>query len=165
MSSKKKATAISLPLSRTAKIMTSAVGVDGVNQDIVALATKATEIFLTDFARRAHELSSSNVLEYDDIQRLVQDDPRYDFLIDTTPKKIKFSEALELIEANKKKISEQFPSTVKQQPQNPLESPVQTKSPPPSLTGSTEFNQSAEDTSMSVIQSGVEQDVSFDETT
>lgn len=40
--SKKKATAISLPLSRTAKIMTSAVGVESVNQDIVALATKAT---------------------------------------------------------------------------------------------------------------------------
>lgn len=40
--SKKKATAISLPLSRTAKIMTSAVGVESVNHDIVALATKAT---------------------------------------------------------------------------------------------------------------------------
>lgn len=40
--SKKKATAISLPLGRTAKIMTSAVGVESVNRDIVALATKAT---------------------------------------------------------------------------------------------------------------------------
>lgn len=40
--SKKKATATSLPLSRTAKIMNSAVGVESVNPDIVALATKAT---------------------------------------------------------------------------------------------------------------------------
>lgn len=39
---KKKATAISLPQSKTAKIMTSAVGVESVNPDIVALATKAT---------------------------------------------------------------------------------------------------------------------------
>lgn len=42
MSGRKKATAISLPLSRTAKIMNSAVGVESVNSDIVALATKAT---------------------------------------------------------------------------------------------------------------------------
>lgn len=42
MASKKKATAISLPLSKTAKIMNSAVGVKSVNQDIAALATKAT---------------------------------------------------------------------------------------------------------------------------
>lgn len=46
--SKRKATAISLPLSRTAKIMTSAVGVESVNPDIVALATKATvSIFIS----------------------------------------------------------------------------------------------------------------------
>lgn len=42
MSAKKKATATSLPISRTAKIMSSAVGVDTVHVDIVALATKAT---------------------------------------------------------------------------------------------------------------------------
>lgn len=99
--SKKKATSISLPMSRTMKIMTSAVGVESVNQDAVAIATKATEIFLTDFARRAYELSDSNILDYDDITRLVHSDPRYDFIVDTTPKRIKFSEALKLIEQAK----------------------------------------------------------------
>uniref|UniRef100_A0A6G1S9X0 Chromatin accessibility complex protein 1 n=1 Tax=Aceria tosichella TaxID=561515 RepID=A0A6G1S9X0_9ACAR len=99
--SKKKATSISLPMSRTMKIMTSAVGVESVNQDAVAIATKATEIFLTDFARRAYELSDSNILDYDDITRLVHSDPRYDFIVDTTPKRIKFSEALKLIEQSK----------------------------------------------------------------
>lgn len=59
-----------------------------------------------DLARRAYDQSSdeeirSNVLEYDDITRLVHSDSRYDFLIDTTPKRIKFSEALKLVtEAN-----------------------------------------------------------------
>lgn len=56
-----------------------------------------------DFARRAYDQSSdeefrSNVLEYDDIQKLVHSDSRYDFLIDTTPKRIKFSEAMKLVE-------------------------------------------------------------------
>lgn len=106
--SKKKATAISLPISRTAKIMTSAVGVESVNQDIVATATKATEIFLTDFARRAYELSESNILEYDDMTNLVHNDPRYDFLVDTTPKRIKFGEALKLIEEAKAREAERL---------------------------------------------------------
>ena len=130
--SKKKATATSLPLSRTAKIMTSAVGVESVDQDIVALATKATEIFLTDFARRAYELSDSNAIEYDDIQRLVHSDPRYDFLIDTTPKRIKFSDALKLREEAKRLEQSQSAS----QPDKPLapssnETPSQ-KTPPAS---------------------------------
>lgn len=62
-----------------------------------------------DFARRAYDQSTdeefrSNVLEYDDIQKLVHSDPRYDFLMDTTPKRIKFSEALKLVEeANQRK--------------------------------------------------------------
>lgn len=103
--SKKKATAITLPLSRTSKIMSSAVGVESVSQDIVALATKATEIFLTDFIRRAYEQASeaddgeefkSNVLEYNDLQALVHNDQRYEFLVDAVPKKIKFNEALRL---------------------------------------------------------------------
>ena len=56
-----------------------------------------------DFARRAYDQSSdeefrSNVLEYDDIQKLVHSDERYDFLMDTTPKRIKFSEAKKLVE-------------------------------------------------------------------
>ena len=62
-----------------------------------------------DFARRAYDQSSdeefrSNVLEYGDIQKLVHRDPRYDFLIDTTPKRIKFSEALKLVEEAKKRL-------------------------------------------------------------
>jgi adenylate kinase family enzyme len=101
--SKKKATSISLPMSRTMKIMTSAVGVESVTQDAVAIATKATEIFLTDFARRAYMMSDSNVIDYDDITNLVHSDPRYDFIVDTTPKRIKFSEALKLIEEAKKR--------------------------------------------------------------
>lgn len=62
-----------------------------------------------DFARRAYDQSSdeefrSNVLEYDDIQKLVHSDSRYDFLVDTIPKRIKFSEALKLVEeANRRK--------------------------------------------------------------
>jgi len=62
-----------------------------------------------DLARRAYDQSSdeefrSNVLEYDDIQKLVHSDSRYDFLMDTIPKRIKFSEALKLVEeANKRK--------------------------------------------------------------
>lgn len=62
-----------------------------------------------DFARRAYDQSSqdeeykSNTLDYDDIQRLVHSDPRYDFLIDATPKRIKFGEALKLVqEANER---------------------------------------------------------------
>lgn len=62
-----------------------------------------------DLARRAYDQSSneefqSNALEYEDIQKLVHSDQRYDFLTDTIPKKIKFSEALKLVEeANKRK--------------------------------------------------------------
>lgn len=61
-----------------------------------------------DFARRAYDQSSeeefkSNSLEYDDIQKLVHTDSRYDFLMDTIPKRIKFSEAMKLVEeANEK---------------------------------------------------------------
>lgn len=66
-----------------------------------------------DFARRAYDQSSdeefrSNVLEYDDIQKLVHSDSRYDFLIDTTPKRIKFSEALSLLEEANKRKEEQI---------------------------------------------------------
>lgn len=62
-----------------------------------------------DFARRAYDQSSdeefrSNILEYDDIQKLVHSDPRYGFLTDTTPRRIKYSEALKLVEeANERK--------------------------------------------------------------
>lgn len=101
--SKKKATSISLPMSRTMKIMMSAIGVEYVCQDAAAIVTKATEIFLTDFARRAYELSDSNVIDYDDITNLVHSDPRYDFIIDTTPKRIKFSEAVKLVQMARKR--------------------------------------------------------------
>lgn len=63
-----------------------------------------------DFARRAYDQISeeefkSNSLDYDDIQRLVHSDSRYDFLIDATPKRIKYSEALNLVqEAREKEI-------------------------------------------------------------
>jgi hypothetical protein len=104
------------------KIMTSAVNVESVTQDAVAIATKATEIFLTDFARRAYELSDSNILDYDDITNLVHSDPRYDFIVDTTPKRIKFSDALKLIEQSKKRgpildeAEEQSAPELKQEP-------------------------------------------------
>lgn len=76
--------------------MTSAVGVESVDQDIVALTTKATEIFLIDLAKKANDMSPSNILDYDDIQRLIHSDPRYDFLVDAIPRRMKFSEALKL---------------------------------------------------------------------
>lgn len=61
-----------------------------------------------DLARRAYDQSSdeefrSNILEYDDIQKLVHSDTRYDFLTDTIPKRMKFSEAIKLVtEANER---------------------------------------------------------------
>lgn len=65
---KKKATAISLPLNKTAKIMNSAVGVETVNQDIVALATKATvsklDIFILPYNSSIHLIHSSGNLPY-----------------------------------------------------------------------------------------------------
>lgn len=80
--------------------MNSSVGVESVHPDIVALATKATELFLTDLARKAFEnfKTSSNVLDYEDMQKLIHTDPRYDFLVDTAPARIKFSDALLLHE-------------------------------------------------------------------
>lgn len=114
--------------------MTSAVGVESVNQDIVAMATKATELFLMDFARRAYDISSSNVLDYDDIQELVHNDPRYDFLVDTTPPRIKFSEALKLIEANKREA-----------PAQPSETPKKHQEDEPSKSSE---NEDKHDTSM-----------------
>lgn len=61
-----------------------------------------------DFARRAYDQASckdefaSNELLYDDIQRLVHADTRYDFLIDTVPKRIKYADALRLVEEKRK---------------------------------------------------------------
>lgn len=87
--------------------MQSAAGVTHVNHDVIALTTKATELFLMDFARRAYDLQDgedkSNSLEYEDVRRLVHTDPRYEFLRDTTPAKIRFEDALKLVEANKRK--------------------------------------------------------------
>lgn len=56
-----------------------------------------------DLARGAYDQSSdeefrSNSLEYDDIQKLVHSNPKYEFLRDTIPQRIKFSEALKLVE-------------------------------------------------------------------
>lgn len=67
------------------------------------MSPNCQEIFLMDFAQRAYDQSSgdeirSDTLEYDDIHKLVHSDSRYDFLADTIPKKIKFSEALKMVE-------------------------------------------------------------------
>ena len=106
--SKKKATATCLPMSRTARIMNSAIGVDCVNQDMIALATKATEIFIQDLTRKAYELSDddSNVITYDDIQRLVHAEPQYDFLVEWIPKRMKFSEALARYEETRARMQQ-----------------------------------------------------------
>lgn len=86
-----------------------------------------------DFARRAYDQASedaefgSNVLEYDDIQRLVHSDPRYNFLIDTIPKRIKFSEACKLVES-KRLLAEEQLNNLRQQQQQLLQN---TKPPPP----------------------------------
>lgn len=105
--SNRKMSATSLPMSRVAKIMQSAAGVSHVNHDVIALTTKATELFLMDLARRAYDLRQgqerSSTLEYEDICELIHQDVRYDFLRDTTPPKIKFSEALKLVKENERK--------------------------------------------------------------
>lgn len=105
--SNRKMSSTSLPMSRVAKIMQSAAGVSQVNHDVIALTTKATELFLMDLARRAYDLREgderSNTLEYEDICELIHRDVRYDFLRDTTPPKIKFSEALVLVKENERR--------------------------------------------------------------
>lgn len=58
-----------------------------------------------------------------DIQRLVHSDPRYDFLMDTAPKKIKFSEALKLIELSKQDEARTQPAEKPIPPQKTEESP------------------------------------------
>lgn len=100
---KKKSTSTSLPKSRVARIMQSAVGVGQVNNDVISLTTKATELFLADLAKGVqkkiqYDSRSMNRLEYTDIQQLIHEESKYDFLRETTPPKIRLKSALELIQ-------------------------------------------------------------------
>lgn len=108
--------------------MNSAIGVEHVNQDMIALATKATEIFIQDLTRKAYELSdATNLISYDDVQKLIHQEEIYDFLVEWVPKRIKFSDAMRKHEESKakaeydQKIYEQHLLEKQQEDQRKLE--------------------------------------------
>ncbi|KAM3967728.1 chromatin accessibility complex protein 1 [Aphomia sociella] len=77
-----------LPLSRVKTIMKSSPDVEAVGPEPLYLVTKVTELFVTDLAKRAHQSSKGNLLEYKHIAEVVQEDDTLDFLREIMPKKI-----------------------------------------------------------------------------
>ncbi|XP_059051250.1 chromatin accessibility complex 16kD protein [Achroia grisella] len=77
-----------LPLSRVKTIMKSSPDVEAVGPEPLYLVTKVTELFVTDLAKRAHQKTKGNLLEYKHIAEIVQDDDTLDFLREIMPKKI-----------------------------------------------------------------------------
>nr|ACO10945.1 Chromatin accessibility complex protein 1 [Caligus rogercresseyi] len=89
---------LSLPMTRVRTIMKSSPDIDNISQESLYLITKATEYFIIYLTKLSQKNGGKeNSLDYEDLSQVVQRKAALEFLQDIIPKKIKFSEYLELL--------------------------------------------------------------------
>ncbi|MCL4120376.1 UNVERIFIED_CONTAM: hypothetical protein GTU68_013909 [Idotea baltica] len=84
-------------------IMKSCPDVDIVPQESLHVITRATELFVQHLALESLQGSTSSVLDYESLSHLVHSDNSLEFLKETIPKKITWSECQKIMEAKKAK--------------------------------------------------------------
>ncbi|XP_040572187.1 chromatin accessibility complex protein 1 [Lepeophtheirus salmonis] len=89
---------VSLPMSRVRTIMKSSPDIDNISQESLYLITKATEYFII-YLTKLSQKNGGNLgnVDYDDLSEVVERKNALEFLQDIIPKKIKYSEYLELM--------------------------------------------------------------------
>ncbi|XP_077990736.1 chromatin accessibility complex protein 1-like [Glandiceps talaboti] len=106
MAEKAESKLVSLPISRIKTIMKTSPEVSSIGQEAILLVAKATELFIADFAQKAHERETEGAkkLAYRDLAEVVGDTESMQFLADILPPKIV---ALDYIRARKAKAEEE----------------------------------------------------------
>lgn len=89
---------LQFPISRVKTIMKSSPDLESVRQEPLVLVAHLVELFVADFAKRAHENSGqAPVLEYKHLAELVQQDDTLDFLREIMPPKITVKQFKEIM--------------------------------------------------------------------
>lgn len=89
---------LQLPISRIKTIMKSSPEVSAIGTESLFLIAKATELFVQDLARMSLVKSANkNNVDYNDLANIVDQQETLQFLQDIIPKKIKYSDYLELM--------------------------------------------------------------------
>ncbi|CAF0868287.1 unnamed protein product [Brachionus calyciflorus] len=93
-----------VPMTRVRTIMKSSPEITQINQDVLFVVAKATELFINQFVRDSFKnVNKSEELDYKKLADLVVKEEKFDFLSEIVPHKIKAKDALKEIEAEKKK--------------------------------------------------------------
>ncbi|RNA03386.1 chromatin accessibility complex 1 [Brachionus plicatilis] len=91
-----------VPMTRVRTIMKSSPEITQINQDILFVVAKATELFINQFCREAFKnCSKANEMDYKKLADLVANEEKFEFLSEIVPHKVKAKDALKEIEANK----------------------------------------------------------------
>ncbi|KJE92283.1 hypothetical protein CAOG_03284 [Capsaspora owczarzaki ATCC 30864] len=79
----------SLPLSRVKRIMRSDEDIGLLSADAVFLVTRATEMFVAEFAKKVSaDLGKRKTVQYKDVANVVEQDTAYQFLADIIPQPV-----------------------------------------------------------------------------
>jgi len=87
-----------LPMARVKTIMKSSPGVENIGQEALFTVTKSTELFIMYLTKLSQRHGSDQELTYNDLASVVTKKDNMEFLQDIVPKKIKYSEYLEIME-------------------------------------------------------------------
>ena len=87
-----------VPMTRVRTIMKSSPEITQINQDVLFVVAKATELFINQFSREAFKnCSKVEEMEYRKLADLVAKDEKFDFLSEIVPHKVKAKDALKEI--------------------------------------------------------------------
>ncbi|XP_023341997.1 chromatin accessibility complex protein 1 isoform X2 [Eurytemora carolleeae] len=87
-----------LPLNKVKLIMKSSPEVENIGTESLFLITKATELFIMYLTKLSQRHGNVEELTYADLASIVARKDSMEFLQDIVPKKIKYSEYLEIME-------------------------------------------------------------------
>lgn len=94
-----------LPVQRIKMIMKSCPDVDSVPQESLHTVTKATELFIAFLAMESYKKGDvSKTLQYDSLSDVVKSDSKLEFLMETVPNKITWSQCQKLMAEKQEKI-------------------------------------------------------------
>ncbi|XP_065367311.1 chromatin accessibility complex 16kD protein [Calliphora vicina] len=88
-----------LPHTRIRTIMKSSLDTGNINNEVLHLMTKSTEMFIKHFSKESYNNAKKpNTLKYEHLADLVQNEDNLEFLLQIVPQKIKVKDFKALIE-------------------------------------------------------------------
>jgi len=98
---------LNLPVLRIKMIMKSCPNIESVNQETLQIVAKATELFIAHLAKQSHARGESeNRLDYESLSTIVASDSNFEFLMETVPKKVTWSECKEMMETKSNSVED-----------------------------------------------------------